>query len=381
MNVNFINKSQAVNLVDEGDIPKTKNFGIELMEPNERANYLNKWNNAMNNIDENMGLLQAVGSSSVLKIENLETRVGKNETAITELQNAGSSTSLKVDNLYQTVGSLSTLLADTVGSVSYLKTTTSNNVKNINELQKETAKLFENVGSLSTLVNAAAGDIENLWSVENSQETKINNHYGDYQDTYTPQQNNSNGAISKKVDSLNTDVANLADLVEPEKIQSLQTQVNTNTTNITDHWGTNTDTWEYSNPTNRGIAKLLNFPLTNLGKTFLTSTNSANINVNSLNNSIHDPLDYILVLGTIINKSDATIYPVTLLFPVPRSGRSDYTKTYDAGVHVTYSVYSPEHATAFTFTKMASNINTQTNMLITGLYGVENNNVTIFSTF
>lgn len=367
MNVNFINKSQSVNLVDEGDIPKTKNFGIELMEPNERANYLNKWNDAMNNIDENMGLLQAVGSSSVLKIANLETRIGKNETCITELQNAGSSTSLKVDNLYQTVGSISTLLADTVGSVSTLKNTVNKNKTDIDSLSNEINDLSEHYSVINETVGTHTEEINEITTKQNLDSLKITNNYGNYGDAYTPQQNNSNGAISKKVDGMITDIENLTELAEPEKIEALQAQVTTNTSNISNHWGTSGQDWSYANPTNHGIARRINFVDMNYGSCFIVNSVGFNVNTDQMKNSRGDTLDLLMFIGSLINsRNNQAIAPAT--FCVPFSGAS-YTYDIDGyPIHVQYN----ESSVLFSVAPIGGVVPHMCGICF-GLYGTNNN--------
>lgn len=199
MEEKFMNGAQATNLLAE-EVPVTENLELPLMQPEERANYLDKWNTAMGKIDSSVGLLQADSGSQGTDVEAL-------------------------------------------------KETTAETKKELSELQE----MFANhIGSYNDLASDVSDAEERLETVElrsQTTETVLENHLGSYS-AFKDETEQDISSLTSSVNTLSTDVENALELIDPESIEEIKTTVSS-------HWGTQSSVLSRNNPTNFGLANVV----------------------------------------------------------------------------------------------------------------------------
>ena len=229
-NRNIVALSNGAQVKPYSDDPvTTPNYEIPLMDAEETADFMGKWNPAMNIIDQSIGEIQHVGSNVELRVENVEDRTDKLEEDVVSI----------IDRL----GSYASLPGDVETNTKDISDLAEKVVKNFGKLTDSTAyppeKPVSN-GELTASMYLPSGVVASHWGnygdsfgpMSNRSNGALSkqaddlaqnstNRWGAYSDSYTAETVNSNGALSNKVDSINEDVNNISNLIEPTVLEPI----------------------------------------------------------------------------------------------------------------------------------------------------------------
>lgn len=229
-NRNTVALSNGAQVKPYSDDPvTTPNYEIPLMDAEETADFMGKWNPAMNIIDQSIGEIQHVGSNVELRVENVEDRTDKLEEDVVSI----------IDRL----GSYASLPGDVETNAKDISDLAEKVVKNFGKLTDSTAyppeKPVSN-GELTASMYLPSGVVASHWGnygdsfgpMSNRSNGALSkqaddlaqtatNRWGAYSDSYTPETVNTNGALSKKADGLAHDVENVLNLLTDDNLTKL----------------------------------------------------------------------------------------------------------------------------------------------------------------
>lgn len=177
-NRNTVALSNGAQVKPYSDDPvTTPNYEIPLMDAEETADFMGKWNPAMNIIDQSIGEIQHVGSNVELRVENVEDRTDKLEEDVVSI-------------------------IDRLGSYASLPGDVETNAKDISDLAEKVVKNFGKLTDNTTYPPEKPVSNGELTASMYLPSGVVASHWGNYGDSFGPMSNRSNGALSKQADDL-----------------------------------------------------------------------------------------------------------------------------------------------------------------------------------